>query len=189
MADLVTLAEYKNFAGINSTNFDTEVKALIPMISEYVKTYCNRTFVDYYDDSKVEVFSGGVPYFSLSEFPLNSVDSVEWSQDYGKTYTTLVEFEDYTVDTTTDLIYPINKSIFPKYTNGYRITYTGGYEKLPSDLKLAILSLVEYYLKNDMAIKSQRNQGSNTVQVEYVTTTNLPSHIRRILDMYRGSFI
>lgn len=189
MADLVTLAEYKSFVGITSTNFDTEVKSLIPMISEYVKTYCDRTFIDYYDDSKVETFAGGVPYFLLKEFPINSIDSVEWSQDYGKTYTTLVEFTDYVIDTEHDRIAPINKDVFPKYTNGYRVTYTGGYEKLPQDLKLAVLSLVEYYLKNDMAIKSQRDQGSNTVQVEYVTTTNLPSHIRRILDMYKGSFI
>lgn len=57
MADLVTLAEYKSFVGITSTNFDTEVKSLIPMISEYVKTYCDRTFIDYYDDSKVETFA------------------------------------------------------------------------------------------------------------------------------------
>lgn len=189
MADLVTLAEYKSFAGLTSPNSDMEVKSLIPMVSEYVKTYCNRTFIDYYDDSKVEVFAGGVPNIELTEFPINSIDSVEWSQDYGKTYTTLVEYTDYTLDLETESIVPINKDIFPKYVNGYRVTYTGGYEKLPADLKSAVLSLIEYYLKNDMAIKSSRDQGSNTVQVEYVTSTNLPSHIRRVLDMYRGSFI
>jgi hypothetical protein len=187
MADLVTLAEYKAFAGISSTNQDTEIKSLIPKISALVKTYCNRTFVDYFNDSKTEVFTGGNPYFLLSEFPINSVDSVEWSQDYGKTYTNLVEFTDYTLDLEWDRIAVINNTEFPKYTNGYRVTYTGGYEVIPQDLKLAVLDLLEYYLKSDMAIKSQRERGANTVQVEYVTTTNLPSHIRRVLDMYRGS--
>jgi hypothetical protein len=187
MSDLVTLAEYKNYTGITSTNLDTEVKALIPKISAFVKSYCDRTFVDHFDDCKTEVFTGGNPYFLVKEFPINSVDSVEWSQDFGKTYTTLVEFTDYTVDLEYDRIAVINKTEFPKYTNGYRVSYTGGYESLPEDLKLAVLDLIEYYLKNDMAIKSQRAVGSNTVQVEYVTTTNLPSHIRRVLDMYRGS--
>ena len=57
--DLVTLEEYKAYAAINSTNQDAAITAIIPIVSELVKNYCRRTFVDYIDEAKTEVFSGG----------------------------------------------------------------------------------------------------------------------------------
>ena len=45
--------------GISSTNSDAEIDFLIPKVSDLVKTYCRRTFIDYYDESKTEVFDGG----------------------------------------------------------------------------------------------------------------------------------
>ena len=75
-------------------------------------------------------------------------------------------------------------STFTPHINGYKVTYTAGYEELPEDLKVAVLDLVTYYLKNDMAVKSQRDAGSNTVQIEYITKNTLPSHIARVFDLY-----
>lgn len=37
---LVTRDEYKDYVGINSTNSDEIIDAIIPKVSEYVKTYC-----------------------------------------------------------------------------------------------------------------------------------------------------
>jgi hypothetical protein len=73
--------------------------------------------------------------------------------------------------------------------NGYKITYTGGYETTPEEIKLAALDLVGYYMKSDMSIKSTRNAGANNTSIEYVTTANLPAHIRRVLDLYRLELI
>ena len=73
--------------------------------------------------------------------------------------------------------------------NGYRITYTGGYETVPNDIKLAALDLIIYYITSDMSIKSTRNVGANNTSIEYVTTASLPSHIRRVLDLYRLDLI
>ncbi len=50
--DLVTKAEYKTYMGISSTNSDTEIDFLIPKVSDLVKSYCRRTFVDYYISAK-----------------------------------------------------------------------------------------------------------------------------------------
>lgn len=183
--DLLTLAEYKAYVGINSTNQDTEIKAIIPIASQMVKTYCRRTFVDYVNDAKTEVFSGGTECLYLTEFPTLAISSVEYSTDYGSTYTALVEFTDYALDLEKDSIVPINTTaIWPRYINGYKVVYTGGYEELPEDLKVATMDLVTYYLKNDMAVKAQRAAGANTVQIEYITKNTLPSHIVRVLDMY-----
>ncbi len=70
----------------------------------------------------------------------------------------------------------------------YKLTYTAGFEVLPEDLKLAIFDLTTYYMKNDMAVHSNKAPGTNTVQIEYVTTTNLPSHIKRVLDQYAANY-
>lgn len=184
--DLITLAEYKAYAGINSANQDTQIKELIPIVSQFAKSVCRRTFIDYVDDAKVEVFSGGY-YLLVSEFPLISVQSVELSTDFGKTYTSLVEYTDYTVDNEVGTIVPLIGTSFARVVNGYRVTYTAGFEVVPEDLKVAVMDLLTYYLKNDMAVKSQRNAGANTVQVEYITKNTLPSHISRVFDLYQAN--
>lgn len=68
------------------------------------------------------------------------------------------------------------------------MSYTCGYETLPEDLKLAAFDLVTYYRKNDGAIHSPKAPGSNSVQIEYISTASLPAHIRRILDLYVADY-
>jgi hypothetical protein len=187
-ANLVTLAEYKAYAGITSTNSDTEINAIIPKVSQLVKTICRRTFVDYVNDSKEEIFTGGWSKLFLKEYPILAIDSVEASTDYGQTYTELIEFTDYVLDREDEAITCIYANEFPKYVNGYKVTYTGGYETLPDDLKIAVLDLVTYYIKNDMSVHSPKAPGTNSVQIEYVTNANLPAHIMRVLYLYMGSY-
>lgn len=187
-ANLVTRAEYKTHAALTSPNQDAVIDSIIPKVSELVKTLCGRTFVDYVDDAKVEYFEGGTNYILLLEAPVASVSSLEYSADYGNTYTTLEPYVDYVLNNRDSNIYPIKTKTFPVAMNGYKVTYTGGYTEVPADLKLAVLDLVTYYMKNDMAVHSNRVQGGNTVQIEYVTNTSLPAHIRRILDLYTVSF-
>lgn len=179
--NLVTLAEYKAYQGIASTNQDTEINTLIPIASKLCKTYCRRSFNEYVNDSKVEVFSGGSDKIYLTEFPTISVESVELSTDFGANYS---EFSGWALDKELDCLIPVGSENFPRQPNGYRVTYYGGFEEVPADLKVAVMDLVTYYLKNDMAVKSNKLAGSNTVQVEYITKNTLPSHISRVLDMY-----
>lgn len=185
---LVTKAEYKAYAGLSSTNEDAKIDILIPKVSELVKSLCNTTFVDYVNDSKIEVFDGGVNHFIPSEGPLIAVSSLEQSTDYGVTYTELVENTDYVVLLSKGTVIPIGYTEFPYYPNGYKLSYTCGYEVLPDALKLAILDLISYYLKNESAIHSNRAPGGNTTQIEYITNSSLPAHIRRVLDLYADNF-
>lgn len=187
MADLITRTEYKSYAGINSTNHDAEIDLLIPLVSQLTKTYCRRSFIDYFDEAKVEVFRGGHAEIILSESPVTQVISVERSIDYGKTYAKLVKFTDW-VQTGDSLFSLDSRGIWPELINGYKITYFAGYETVPQDLKLAVLDLITYYRKNDGAIHSNKAPGTNSVQIEYVSTTNLPAHIKRILDQYVADY-
>lgn len=180
--NLVTRAEYKTYAEINSTNSDTIIDFLIPKVSKFVKDYCRRTFVDYVDVAKVEVVSGGVPYLLLTEAPIINISSIEFSTDYGQTYTPLVEFVDWVRDG--ELILPISNTEFPKHIRGYKITYTAGFDDVPEDLTLAILDLITYYRKNDGAVNALKHVNTTSMQIEYISDTALPAHIKRILDLY-----
>ena len=187
--DLITVAEYKAYAGISSTNQDTQLATTVQKVSHLVKNICRRTFVDYVDEYKVDTFSGGLPRISLPETPVINVVRVEFSNDYGKTYTNLVEYEDYVVDHERDVVEIIAGALMEyKKVNAFKITYTAGYEVIPEDLKLAIFDLVTYYMRNDAAIKSTKAVGANTVQIEYITNTNLPAHIRRVLDLHTAYY-
>lgn len=187
--DLITLEEYKAYVGISSPNQDDAINAIIPKISKFVKTHCRRTFVDWVDEQKTEVFRGG-DALTLAEFPVITVVSVEKSDDYGKTYESLVEYTDWVLDQETEQIIPLEglNYAFNNLVNGYRVTYTAGYEELPEDLKLAVMDLVTYYLKNDAAVHSPKAPGTNSVQIEYISTTNLPAHIKRVLDLYMSHY-
>lgn len=186
---LVTRAEYKAYAGLTSPTQDASIDLLIPKVSELVKTICRRTFVDYVNDSKTEYFDGGNFNLIPSETPTLSVSSLEYSSDYGVTYTALTEFTDYVVSKGNGEVYTTSRTVpFTSGINAYKLTYTAGYEVLPEELKLAVFDLVNYYIKNDMAIHSPKAPGTNTVQIEYVTTANLPAHIRRVLDLYTANY-
>jgi len=187
MADLVTKQEYKTYAGINSTNHDAEIEFLVPKVSELVKTYCRRTFIDHFDEAKIEVFKGGHSTIILKETPVTQVISVERSTNYGQTYTKLTKFTDW-VQEGDNIVSLDPQGVWKELINGYKITYFAGYEVVPQDLKLAVLDLITYYRKNDGAIHSTKAPGTNSVQIEYVSTTNLPAHIKRILDQYVSDY-
>lgn len=185
-ANLITLQEYKTYAGITNPNTDSAINLLIPAVSDFVKTYCKRTFVDYLSTTKEEVFNGAVGSFILEETPVTVVMSVEFSSDYGQNYTDLTEFVDWVEDA--GYIVSVNPAGFPRYLRGYKVVYNAGYTTLPAELKLAVLDLVKYYMRNDGAVHSPKAPGTNSVQIEYISSTSLPAHIRRILDLYRADY-
>ena len=184
--NLTTRADYKTYAGIKSTNEDGIIDFLLPKVSQLVKTYCRRTFVDYMDTDKVEVFTGGYDTLILTETPVVSIASVQYSADYGQTYTALTEYTDWVLDN--DKILSLATTGFKRAAKGYKVTYRAGYDDVPNDIELAVLDLISYYRRNDGAIHSAKSPGSNSVQIEYISTTSLPAHIRRVLDQYVADY-
>lgn len=213
---LVTKAEYKTYQGISSTTSDGALDLLIPKVSELIKSICRRTFVDYVTDLKVEYSDGGTNTIELKETPIILISSLEYSTDYGQTYTVLTEFTHYVWARNQNNLRPLLMStqplevysgspygntnygympygttanpIFPVAINGYRVTYNAGYDTLPEDLKLAIFDIIQYYMRNDSAIHSTKAISPNTMQIEYVSNTNFPAHIKRVLDLYTASY-
>lgn len=186
--NLIAREEYKAYVGISSPNQDAEIDLLIPKVSQLIKSYCRTSFVDNVDDPKVEQFSGeGYIRYYLKDYPVLQVLDVETSDDYGQNFYSLVEFQDWVYE-------PQNYSLrslagnWPDKLNGYRVTYTSGYELVPEDLKLAVFDLVTYYRRNDSAVHNSKSSGTGNIQIEYLKSSSLPAHIRRVLDQYVVDF-
>lgn len=188
--NLITLSEYKAATNILGTTQDAAITALLPKVSALVKSICRRKFIDYVSTPLVQISNGGHDRIILDEYPVIAVNSFTYTTDYGASSTTLVSGVDYILDNSNWELVSLNaQQLFPKYINGYTVTYTAGYATLPEDLKLAVIDLVTYYLKNDGAVHSTRNIGANSVQIEYITTVNLPAHIKRVLDLYVANYL
>ncbi len=194
MADLVTLAQYKEAEGISSSKDDLRFNSIVPSVSELVKTYCGNSFVDFYSSNKTETFTIDWDTYvvQLTESPVNSVVSVQERETYGGSYDTLTTSDsEYYLESSTDSILRTNDSgryqNWPKGVGSVKVVYTGGYSEVPADLKLAVFDLITYYYKDEhkqrqtIAGATLQNQGSSSQRMN----VGFPDHIKRVLDLYK----
>ena len=195
MADLITLLDYKDAEGLNSPKEDLRINALIPSVSQLIKTYCANSFVDYYSSNKTETFNinWSTHIVQLTESPINTIVSVQEREGYSDAYTTLTTGAyEYALDTNTDSILRTNSAgrydNWPLGVDAVKVVYTAGYSAVPADLKLAVIDLITYYLKDEhklrrtMAGASIQNQGSSGQS----NNVAFPDHIKRVLDLYKN---
>ena len=195
MANLITLQDYKTAEGITQPKDDARLNVLIPSVSQLVKTYCGNSFVDYFSSNKTETFdiNWGTHIVQLTESPVNAIVSVQERDSYDDSYTTLTTGAyEYYLNTGTDSIYRTltsgNFKNWPTGVGAVKVVYTAGYSAVPSDLKLAVLDLITYYLKDEhkqrqsIAGASMQNQGSTS----QANNVSFPDHIKRVLDLYKN---
>jgi hypothetical protein len=194
MANLISLAEYKEAEGINSPKEDLRLNHIIPSVSQLVKTYCGTSIVDYYSTNKVELINieWATHVVQLTESPVNTIVSVEERDSYSTSYVELTTANhEYYFDAATDSIYRTTGGQYLNWKKGpgaVRVTYTAGYSEVPADLKLAIMDLVTYYLRDEH--KERRTLAGASIQNQSSTsqTNNVafPDHIKRVLDLYKN---
>jgi hypothetical protein len=193
MANLLTLDEYKAAKGLSGVTEDAKITPLLASVSQLVRTYCNREFTTYYGSDKTEYFTikWNDQSVQLNETPIVSITSVSERESIAGAYTALGSSEYYT-DTDTDCIFRIdtNGTGFTSFKPGpasVRVVYKAGYAATPADLKLALIDLVTYYLKEEYkpskAIASVNVQ--NNTSSSQSNSPDFPDHIKRILDLYR----
>ena len=195
MANLITLEEYKEAEGIQSPKEDLRIEALIPSVSQLVKTYCANSIVDYYSTNKTEVINVNwdTDVIQLTESPVNTIVSVEERASYQDSYVTLTEaaYEFY-LDTSTDSLFRTtggrNYRNWQKGPGAVRVVYTAGYETVPADLQLAVIDLITYYIKDEH--KERKTLAGATMQNQASTSQRnnvaFPDHIKRVLDLYKN---
>ena len=193
MANLITLDEYKTSKGIGGTTEDTKITPLLTSVSQLVRTYCNQAFTDHYGVDKTEYFDINWPaeFVQLSQGPVVSITSVSERPDISSAYVALTSSQ-YYLDTKTDSIWRVNTegNGYQEYYDGpasVRVIYRAGYSACPADLKLSVVDLITYYLKEEH--KTNRTLGSANLQNQGTSSqpasANFPDHIKRILDLYR----
>lgn len=194
MANLITVEEYKEAEGITSPKDDLRLNTLVPAVSQLVKTYCGNSIVDYYSTEKVEVLNVNweTHLIQLTESPVNSITSVEERDSYNSSYITLSSDDyEYYLDSATDSLVRTTGVSYRNWRQGpgaVRVTYTAGYEVCPEDLKLAVIDLITYYLKDEykerktLAGASVQNQASTSLS----NNVAFPDHIKRVLDLYKN---
>jgi len=108
MADLITVAEYKDAEGLRGEKDDDRLAVIVPQVSDLVKKYCGISFIDFYSSSKTETFSIDDNYTTtliMSESPLIAVSAVQERTSYSGSYTTLTTGNyEYFVDTESDAV-------------------------------------------------------------------------------------
>jgi hypothetical protein len=194
MADLITLQEYKTAEGISQPKDDARLNVLIPSVSQLIKTYCGNSFVDFYSSAKTETLNinWNTHIVQLTESPVNTITSVQERTSYDGAYTTLTTGAyEYYLNTNTDSIFRTNSGgnqNWPTGVGAVKIVYTAGWSAVPADLKLAVLDLITYYLKDEHKLRqsiagaSLQNPGSST----QTGNVGFPDHIKRILDLYKN---
>ena len=192
MADLVTLAEFKQAEGISSPKEDLRLATLVPAVSQLVKTYCANSIIDFYSSNKTETFSidWDTHLVQLTESPVNAIVSVQKRDSVTESYST-VPTTDYYLDTATDSVLYVMGSTYKNWPRGagsVKVVYTAGYASTPADLKLAIFDLITYYLKDEH--KERRTLGGASIQNQGSTSLRdsvaFPDHIKRVLDLYKN---
>ncbi len=200
MANLVTLQQYKDFAGIAGLKDDAKVNVIIPSISQAVKTYCGTSFVDFYSSDKTEFFDitdNETTMVMVDESPLVSVSQVQERDSQSDAYVTLITENsdssgkyEYIIDTERDVIRRTTATgdkAFPKGRKAVKVVYRAGYSSVPGDLKLACFDLIKYYLKDERKIQQSISgaQVRNQVSTSLRDNIDFPDHIKRILDFYK----
>ena len=194
MADLITLNDYKDAEGLSTPKEDLRINALIPSVSQLVKTYCGNSFVDYYSSAKTEILNidWGTHIVQLTESPVNTITSVQERTSYSGSYTTLTTAaHEYYLETNTDSVLRTTSAGYKNWPTGVgavKVVYTAGWSATPSYLKLAVIDLLTYYLKDEH--KSRQTIAGASIQNQSTSgqfnNVSFPDHIKRVLDLYKN---
>lgn len=164
MAALVTVAEYKTYAGITGSGDDAVLTVLIDAASAAVRRACGRhESTGFASATYTETIDGtGADTISLVEWPVSSVTSIKYIDDNG--VETTIAATAYRVNLATGVVYMLGSGHGrsqvdsdgymvvggwgwePKWTQGfgnYQAVYVGGYSPIPSDLAYAVFRLVD----------------------------------------------
>lgn len=163
--ELITLAEYKVFAGLSSPNQDAQLTQLIEFVNQFVSDYLGflASYVEYAD--------------AQDTFLLPSTQTV--SSISGDIYVDDVLVPNTTITTFMQIGYKIKLS---SSVTG-KLVFTMAAPTTNPAIKEACFLLIKHYTKEEYKPSMQVGQE----QVNTSEPKSLPIHIKNILDLYRGS--
>jgi hypothetical protein len=178
MANLITTAEYKTWANISGTAYDSVIATIVSGVSTEIRRWCGRDTTNGFESmSRTERYDGNNEQtINLMEWPVSSVASVKVYASDG-TYETL-DATTYRCDASGGILsrvdptkarYPVTAfgtvqatfSVQPWFPDGFdniEVAYTGGYATIPDDLKIAALRMSDVHFSargRNMGIASE----------------------------------
>lgn len=187
---ILDINTYKEYQGISSDQNDTKIIKTIHSVNDFIVSYCNRSFVDYYSTDKVEYFDSYVSEYYPEEFPLVSITSFKYSSLGDGVYDTdLTEYTDYMIDTKNSRIvsYYSDYFVYPTMpTDTCELTYKGGLAEYPSDIIQSAVMLTEYFMDEAYTPRKSLAGASVDSVIQPDLTARLPQHIRRVLEHHRA---
>lgn len=209
MASLISIAEYKVWAGISGTAQDALLTVLVDAVSMEVRRWCDRDLTTGFESAaRTEYYDGtGEETIQLVEWPVTSVASVVIRYAGGTTET--VDANTYRVDGGSGVLsridavrtrYPVTTfgnvdTIFgaePMFPSGFRnigVTYTGGYATIPADLKMACYRLTDLAYSargRNFALASESLGQYSYSNADPATTTNIKAELVRAYNTGRA---
>ena len=163
MASLISIAEYKVWAGISGTAQDALLTVLVDAVSMEVRRMCDRNLTNGFESvSRTERYSGtGEQTIQLTEWPVASITSVTVYTAGGTAE--VLDSSTYRVNGDSGVLsridpvrgrFPVTAfgsveatfSTQPWFEEGFdnvQVVYTGGYATIPADLKMACYRLTD----------------------------------------------
>lgn len=164
MADLITATEYKAYAGITASTWDTPLGVLATAVSVMIRRWCDRDESTGFEGGadKTEYYDGNDgPTIQLREWPVISITSIA-ERDAAGNLTTL-DTDEYRAD--------LRTGVLARHTSGYgrivtmngrygipafghdprwdgghqnwKVVYKGGFATIPGDLKYGCYKVMD----------------------------------------------
>jgi len=190
---LITASEYKVWAGISGSAYDTRLAVLIPAIQARAERFCNRAF-DYATGLSEVIDGTGGSEISVSRPPIATLTSVV--VDLGWSATTTYDTTSLDYDTTDFgriwFPYPEDGTLgldqygmplgfgpspkFPRGRGNVTVNYAGGYGSggtaIPDDLKLAMYESVAEAMSYSGASGGGSVSGADSAGLRSITLGN-----------------
>ena len=172
---LLTLDEAKEFLRITGTEEDSLISSLIEQASQMVETYCDR-YIEKRTDL-TEDFFHVKDRILVHAYPIISISAVQLVDANGDT----TDVTDYTTNNNLGIIY-----LHSKHSDAhFRVTYTGGFETIPADIKFATMYLLgQIYRISADGAHGVTARTSPTGSVTYYIQDMAPV-VKAVLDRYK----
>jgi len=172
VADLVTTAEYKAYANISVTTWDTQIGVLIDIACEILRSECGRDLTTGFESAaRTEYYEGtGTDTLQLREWPVATLTSVTQVDAENTAIGSAYDASTYYLENAgaSGLLrwygsasgrfaasrvglgwYDTNPvdgfGTYPAWCSGsrYKVVYTGGYGTIPNKVKFAVYQLID----------------------------------------------
>ena len=171
---IITLDDYKAYAGINSAASDQKLQPVVDFANNYIQQYCNVAFTPTTVTEEKQTCSDGYSII-LDHGYVNSIQEIRLNG-------TALDAAYYYIQNADGGIIEFEPTItIPETRNYIEVDYTHGLSSAPDSIKLSALEFVTHIHKR--VFKQSASIGGESAS--FARVENIPAHIKLALNMYK----